>query len=124
MTRRSLDGGRQALACAGAMKSASQLAIKPFTEKVVFVAALLLAGWFLWQVVPSKDVPVQPVPARADLMQLVPAPNLRHAPLPRRGARHATFLIYSWNYAMFNQTLRNLLDEGFSTLVVRFPFYA
>jgi len=106
------------------MKSASQLAIKPFTEKVLFAAALLLAGWFLWQVIPPKDVPVQPVPARADLMQLVPAPNLRQAPLPRRGACHATFLIYSWNYAMFNQTLRNLLYEGFSTLVVRFPFYA
>ena len=106
------DGGRQALALAAAMKCTSAPAIK----QLLFAAALLLGAWLAWQVPPRLAARNQHVPERADLVQLVPPPAHR-LHLSQRGMRHATFLIYSWNYAMFNQTLRNLLDEGFSRLV-------
>ena len=106
------DGGRQALALAAAMKCTGAPAIK----QLLFAAALLLGVWLAWQVPPRLAARDQHVPERADLVQLVP-PSAHRLRLSQRGMRHATFLIYSWNYAMFNQTLRNLLDEGFSRLV-------
>ena len=88
----------------------------PAPKRLLVAAALLLGAWLAWQLPPRHAARDQQVPARADLVQLLPPPGqgLRSA---QRGTRHATFLIYSWNYAMFNQTLRNLLDEGFSCVV-------
>ena len=88
----------------------------PAVKQLLFAAALLLGAWLTWRVPPRHAARDQCVSARADLVQLVP-PSEHRLRSPQRGTRHATFLIYSWNYAMFNQTLRNLLDEGFSRLV-------
>ncbi len=89
----------------------------PAAKPLLAAVALCLLATCLWAASQWRNAEPPPAPARADLVQLVrPAAGARAA--RRRGARHATFLIYSWNYAMFNQTLRNLLDEGFGGLVV------